>query len=56
MKLSAVSRVALHVGVVGLLVCFCVNRAETQDPTQKPTFGKVDLKAGFPKHLHDRVA
>src|SRR6516164_4434810 len=48
MKLSAVSRVALHVGVVGLLVCFCVNRAETQDPTQKPTFGKVDLKAGFP--------
>ena len=48
MKLSAVSRVALHVGVVGLLVCFCVNRGETQDPTQKPTFGKVDLKAGFP--------
>ena len=53
MKLSAVSRVALHVGVVGLLVCLCVTRAEPQDPNLKPAFGKVDLKAGFPNDPYE---
>src|SRR6516162_5570385 len=37
----------------GLLVCLCVNRAETQDPNLKPTFGKVDLKAGFPNDPYE---
>ena len=34
-------------------MCLCVNRAETQDPNLKPTFGKVDLKAGFPNDPYE---
>jgi hypothetical protein len=47
MKLSAISRFALRLGVVAVLVGLCVSRADTQDPKLKPTFGSVSLKAGF---------
>jgi hypothetical protein len=47
MKASVGCRAAARIGVGALLVCLCVSRAEPQDPSLKPTYGTVDLKAGF---------
>jgi hypothetical protein len=47
MKLATAGRWALRVGAIAVIVSLCTVRAETQDPTEKPTFGKVELKAGF---------
>ena len=51
-KVSSIKRVAMHVGLIALLAGLCVTRGESQDPKLKPTFGSVDLKAGFPKDPH----
>jgi hypothetical protein len=47
MKMLCGSRLALRLGVVAVVACLCVDRAEAQDPKLKPTFGEVKLKAGF---------
>lgn len=47
MKLSSAGKMALRFGVVAALACFCVSHADSQDPTAKPNFGMVSLKAGF---------
>jgi len=47
MKMSGYPRLALRFGVVAVVAFLCVDRAETQDRTKKPTFGEVKLKAGF---------
>jgi len=48
MKMLAVSRLALRFGLVAALVCLCTSIGTSQDPKLKPTFGMVELKAGFP--------
>jgi hypothetical protein len=40
--------VALVGGLVVLACIYTRGPAQAQDPTQKPTYGSVDLKAGFP--------
>jgi hypothetical protein len=52
MKLSSASRLAVRFGLVAALVFLGAGRAETQDPTLKPTFGTVALKAGFEPDPH----
>ena len=47
MKTSTVSRLALRLGVVVVLVSLCVGRAETQNKDLDPTYGSVKLRAGF---------
>jgi len=47
MKLLAGGKSALRLGAVVVLVCFFAGRAETQDPSLKPTYGQVNLKSGF---------
>jgi hypothetical protein len=40
-------RAPLRLGLVALLVAFCAGQGLSQDPTLKPTYGSVTLKAGF---------
>jgi hypothetical protein len=47
MKLSTASRLALRLGVVAVVVCLYVGRAEAQNINLRPTFGSVTLKSGF---------
>jgi hypothetical protein len=41
------TRLALRLGAVALLATLVVSRGESQDPNLKPTFGTLNLKAGF---------
>jgi hypothetical protein len=47
MKLFAGRRLTLYLSVVAVLACFCVVRADPQDPSLAATYGEVKLKAGF---------
>ena len=41
------SRLALHLGAVAVLACLFTQRGETQDVSLRPTYGTVNLRAGF---------
>jgi hypothetical protein len=44
---TMVSRWALCIGAVAVFACLVATRGESQDVTLKPTFGSVNLRAGF---------
>jgi hypothetical protein len=47
MKMSSVSRWAVCLAAIAGLAFLWTERAATQDPSLKPTYGSIDLKAGF---------
>lgn len=46
---------ASGVVAVGLLVCFAIGPVVSQDPSLKPGYGEVTLKAGFEPDPHVKV-